>query len=112
MSKVVCMARDHNGEPVGRVWIRIPASGLNFIRARDFGDGVDFVGHAECKGEGYLTVSGFLVGLGVTDVLVNQSHVRGDTMPLLADTKATDRVVPPRPVPVATIARIPVIASF
>ena len=85
--RVKCVARDQSGTVVGRIVTRLPAHGLRYIRASDFSDGRDFVGHADCKSDGRITATGMLFGVEITD-LPTKSRRRGRGMvheyPLIA----------------------------
>jgi len=84
---VKCVARDQSGTVVGRTRTRLPARGLRYLRASDFSDGRDFVGHADCKSSGHVTATGILFGAEITD-LPSKSRRRGRGMqhefPLIA----------------------------
>lgn len=76
---VKCVARDQSGSVVGRIRTRLPAHGLRYLRASDFSDGRDFVGHAKCKSNGHVTATGMLFGAEITD-LPSKSRRRGRGM--------------------------------
>jgi|GEM_PF-3360081 len=111
-AKIVCSARNHNGESVGRAWAKVPGHGLSFIRASDLSDGEDFLGHSECKARGRLRVTGFLLGAGLTNVAVQQHYRRNRPRPLTDSAASDSASVPIRPRGVTTVAHIPVVASF
>lgn len=104
-AKVICVAHDQNGQPVGHVTVRIPPQGLRFVRGSDLSDGKDFIGHAKCKGEGALRISGFLISNGLTDLPVNQSFER-IKLQQATTNEATDGPI------VSTMAHISVVVSF
>ena len=84
---VKCVARDQGGNVVGRTRTRLPANGLRYLRASDFSNDRDFVGHATCKSTGHVTATGMLFGEEITD-LPSQSRRQGRGMlhqfPLIA----------------------------
>ena len=84
---VPCIARDQSGSLIGRTRTRLPARGLRYLRASDFSDGRDFVGHAECKSNGHAAATAVLFGAEITD-LPATSRRRGRGMhhrfPLIA----------------------------
>jgi hypothetical protein len=68
-SEVICLARDGNGQVVGRAWAGVPGRGLRFILASDFGNGADFVGSVKCATNGRMAGTALLLGpTGVTDL--------------------------------------------
>ena len=85
--RVKCIARNMHGEIIGRLRTRIAGNGLAYLRASDFSNGRDFVGHAECKTSGHTSGTAVLVGLNVTnlDVESRQSgHVTLHNFPVIA----------------------------
>jgi len=65
---VTCIARDQSGTLIGRTRTRLPSRGLRYVRASDFSDGRDFVGHAECKSNGQAVATAVLFGAEITDL--------------------------------------------
>ena len=65
---VWCTAYDSDGHVVGRANIYVPGNGLRYLRASDFSDGRDFVGHAECKSNGHAAATAVLFGAEITDL--------------------------------------------
>jgi len=76
---VKCLARDQGGSVIGRTVTRVPANGLRYVRASDFSDGRDFVGHADCKSNGRVTATAMLFGAEISD-LPTTSRRRGRGM--------------------------------
>ena len=76
---VKCIARDHDGNVVGRTRTQVPPRGLRYIRASDFSEGRDFVGHAECKSNRRVTANAVFFGVEITD-LFSHSKRRGRAM--------------------------------
>ena len=62
--RVRCIAWDQYGQVVGRVATAVPALGVRYILASDFGRG--FLGQANCYSLGRVTGSGFLVSPHLT----------------------------------------------
>ncbi|MEE2665208.1 MAG: hypothetical protein VX681_13915 [Myxococcota bacterium] len=60
--RVVCTAYDRSGVALGRVRSGLPAHGLRYMRASDFSNGRDFIGHAVCNTSGLVMPSAVLVG--------------------------------------------------
>ena len=65
---VWCTAYDSDGHVVGRADTSVPGNGLRYLRASDFSDGRDFVGHAECKSNGHAAATAVLFGAEITDL--------------------------------------------
>ncbi len=57
--RVVCRARNAQGEPVGAAGLRVPAHGVRFLLASDFSDGQPFLGQVTCLSPRGLRGSGF-----------------------------------------------------
>lgn len=67
--RVVCRARNAQGEPVGAAGVRVPAHGVRFLLASDFSDGQPFLGQVTCLSPRGIRGSGFARGAnGVTSV--------------------------------------------
>jgi len=77
--EVKCIARNQNGTVVGRTRTRLPAHGLRYLRASDFSDGRDFIGHATCKSSGHVAATAMLFGVEISD-LPSTSRRRGRGM--------------------------------
>jgi len=60
--RVLCTAYDRSGAGVGRTLTGVPANGARYIRASDFSNGRDFIGHAVCNTSGLVMPSALLVG--------------------------------------------------
>jgi hypothetical protein len=71
-ARVLCVAFDRNGEPVGRRWLSVPKLGLRFVLASDFSDGRDFVGHAQCSVPARMKGSAIFLGPDITNLNVIQ----------------------------------------
>lgn len=70
---VRCLAHDGRGNALTAITVRVPKNGLRFIRARDFSNGRDYVGSANCKSRGPVNGSAFLLAPGgVSDLPVLQ----------------------------------------
>jgi hypothetical protein len=75
---VRCVARNANGEVVGRAWSRVPRKGLRFLFASDFGEGADFVGSAKCQTNGGIAPTALLLGpAGVSDLPAHRIALDG-----------------------------------
>jgi hypothetical protein len=67
--RVVCRARNAQGEGVGAAGVRVPAHGVRFLLASDFSDGAPFLGQVTCFSPRGIRGSGFARSAnGVTDV--------------------------------------------
>lgn len=76
--RVRCVGFDKNGQPVGRVWLRVPALGLRYALASDLSNGVDFIGHAQCSSAVAVKGTAIFLGPGLTDLPArNPSRVYG-----------------------------------
>jgi hypothetical protein len=76
-TRVVCRARNAQGEAVGAAAVRIPPDGVRFLLASDFSDGAPFVGQVRCLAPRGVRGSGFARSAnGVTDV-PSPEHRRG-----------------------------------
>ncbi len=69
-----CIGFDEWGRAVGRVRFRIPSRGLRYVLASDLSQGADFVGRVNCKADGRVFGSGFLLGAQLTDVPALNHH--------------------------------------
>ena len=80
-----CLARNDDGETIGRARIVVPGGGLRYLRASDLSDGADFVGSALCKSAARVDATAMLFGVGVSD-LPSRSVRRGKVhrFPLVA----------------------------
>ena len=68
--KVKCKAWNRGGEGVGRLMTSVPARGVGFLLASDFGGGLDFVGRAHCRSSRHVIATGFFLGPEITDLAV------------------------------------------
>jgi len=67
--RVVCRARNAQGQPIGHAGVRVPAQGVRFLLASDFSDGEPFLGQVRCLSPRGIRGSGFARSAnGVTDV--------------------------------------------
>jgi hypothetical protein len=67
--RVVCRARNAQGEAIGHAALRVPAHGVRFLLASDFSDGAPFLGQVRCLSPRGIRGSGFARSAnGVTDV--------------------------------------------
>jgi len=67
--RVVCRARNAQGDVVGHAAARVPAHGVRFLLASDFSDGAPFLGQVRCVSPRGIRGSGFARSAnGVTDV--------------------------------------------
>jgi len=67
--RVVCRARNAQGEAVGDAAVRVPPHGVRFLLASDFSDGAPFLGQVRCVSPRGIRGSGFARSAnGVTDV--------------------------------------------
>lgn len=64
--RVRCLARNQRGEVVGRIRTWVPALGLRYVLASDFGGA--FLGRARCTTRGRIVGSGFLVAPGLSNL--------------------------------------------
>ena len=48
----------------------VPARGVGFLLASDFGGGLDFVGRAHCRSSRHAIATGFFLGPEITDLTV------------------------------------------
>ncbi len=65
--RVVCRARNAQGEAVGHAAVRVPPRGLGFLLASDFSGGEPFAGQVTCLARRGVRASGFLrTGGGLT----------------------------------------------
>lgn len=76
---VRCIARGQDGAVVGRTYTTLPPNGLRYVRASDFSEGRDFVGHAMCVSKGRPVVTAVLFGEEITD-LKTKTRRRGRYM--------------------------------
>ena len=66
---VRCVARDGQGQAVGRTLTRVPAHGQSYIRASDISNGQDFVGHVQCSTRGgRIMPTAVFLGPEITDL--------------------------------------------
>jgi len=61
---VRCVGFDHDGQPVGRVALRVPGLGLRFVLGSDLANGRDFLGSVQCASEGRVLGSAVLLAPG------------------------------------------------
>lgn len=67
--RVVCRARNAQGEAVGHAAVRVPPHGVRFLLASDFADGTPFLGQVRCLSPRGIRGSGFARSAnGITDV--------------------------------------------
>jgi hypothetical protein len=67
--RVVCRARNAQGEAVGAAAVRVPPHGVRFLLASDFSDGAPFLGQVRCASPRGIRGTGFARSAnGVTDV--------------------------------------------
>jgi hypothetical protein len=68
-TRVVCRARNAQGELVGTAGVRVPGHGVRFLLASDFSDGAPFLGQVHCLAPRGVRGTGFARSAnGVTDV--------------------------------------------
>jgi hypothetical protein len=80
-ARVSCVAFAANGEPVGSIWISVPANGMRFALASDISGSRDFTGHARCRtGPRVLGTSVLLAPGAITDLSVRQIRRPGMTI--------------------------------
>ena len=65
---VRCIARTQDGAVVGRTFTALPPNGLRYVRASDFSEGRDYVGHATCISKGRPVATAVLFGEEITDL--------------------------------------------
>ena len=76
--RVVCRARNAQGEAVGHAGVRVPAHGVRFLLAADFSAGEPFLGQVTCLSPRGLRGSGFARSAnGVTDVPSPEYKAKG-----------------------------------
>lgn len=67
--RVVCRARNAQGEPLGDAAVRVPPHGVRFLLASDFSGGAPFLGQVRCASPRGIRGSGFTRTVnGVTGV--------------------------------------------
>jgi len=67
--RVVCRARNAQGEAIGHAALRVPAHGVRFLLATDFSDGAPFLGQVRCLSPRGIRGTGFARSAnGLTDV--------------------------------------------
>jgi hypothetical protein len=67
--RVVCRARNAQGEAVGAAAVRVPPHGVRFLLASDFSAGAPFLGQVRCLAPRGIRGSGFARSAnGVSDV--------------------------------------------
>lgn len=75
--RVVCRARNAQGEPIGHAAVRVPAHGVRFLLASDFSE-TPFVGQVRCLSPRGIRGTGFLRNAhGVTTVPSPEHKARG-----------------------------------
>ena len=79
-ARVACRAFDADGDPVGRIWMHVPANGLRFVLASDLSHGQDFVGHAMCRTGRVIGSAVLLAPSAITDLAVRPIRRRGSTV--------------------------------
>lgn len=67
-SRIFCVGFNKNGRAVGRAWAKLPGLGLRYILASDISNGVDFVGHVQCKTGRNVRASAVFLGPQLTDL--------------------------------------------
>ena len=73
--RVLCVAYDAEGSPIGHAWMRIPERGMRFLLASDLSAGTDFAGPVECLALGRVVPSGLLLTpSGISDVSSERYH--------------------------------------
>jgi len=79
-ARIACRAFAANGDPVGRVWLHVPANGLRFVLASDLSHGEDYIGHVMCR-TGRVIGSAVLLGpSSLTDVAARPMRRLGSTV--------------------------------
>jgi len=74
-ARVACRASDADGNPVGRIYIRVPAGGLRYALASDLSNDQDFAGSVICRANPRVRGSAVLLApLAMTDLSVQ--HLR------------------------------------
>ena len=66
--EVRCLARNDDGETIGRARIVVPGGGLRYLRASDLSEGADFVGSALCKSAARVVATAMLFGVEISDL--------------------------------------------
>jgi hypothetical protein len=75
--RVVCRARNAQGDPIGHAAVRVPAHGVRFLLASDFSE-TPFVGQVRCLSPRGIRGTGFLRNAhGVTTVPSPEHKARG-----------------------------------
>ena len=62
--RIVCRGFDDDGNPVGRIAVKVPGLGLRFILASDVSNDTDFLGQVQCGPRGRIVGSAYLLGAG------------------------------------------------
>jgi hypothetical protein len=76
--RVVCRARNAQGDAIGHAAVRVPAHGVRFLLASDFSDGAPFLGQVRCLSPRGIRGSGFTRSAnGVTDVPSPEHKAKG-----------------------------------
>jgi hypothetical protein len=76
--RVVCRARNAQGEAIGHAALRVPAHGVRFLLATDFSGGVPFLGQVRCLSPRGIRGTGFARSAnGLTDVPSPEHKARG-----------------------------------
>lgn len=70
---VFCVAWNKNGHVVGRAHTRLPAMGVRYLLASDFGG--PFLGSARCITRGRIVANGFLLAPGLTNLPVETASL-------------------------------------
>lgn len=76
--RVVCRARNAQGELIGHAGLRVPPHGVRFLLASDFSGGEPFLGQVTCLSPRGIRGSGFARSAnGVTDVPSPEHRAKG-----------------------------------
>jgi hypothetical protein len=83
--RVVCRARNAQGEAVGHAAVRVPAHGVGFLLASDFSEGEAFAGQVTCLARRGIRPTGFLrSGSGLTALPTPAQRGRRLLFPIVA----------------------------
>ena len=75
--RVVCVAFNRNGRPVGKTATILPPHGVRYVLASDLADDLDFVGSAQCGTHSTVKGTAVFLGPGLTDLPVRQVRASG-----------------------------------